>query len=870
MSFLRDLGYSVRSLSRSPAVTAALLTTIAVGTGAHAAVTGYVNGLMTRTLGVPDVDRVVVIEGADERTVRSRSSGFDALGTFRETRGTVTVDGHAVWMALGRVSAGVWDVLRVTAAKGDTRGIVISHRVWTDVFRGRLDVVGADLTIDGRAGHVAGVAPEWFEGLYFGRPIEVWVPSDGAAASAGNRAPVVLGRLGSASAFEDVRLALSGTSVIRYTGVEPAVAAKMADVQRVLTWAALFVFLTAAANVAGFLLSRATRRSHETAARIALGASERDLASLILADSLIISVCGGALGGLVAFWAAQAFPALLWSEDAARLHFVPAAGPIARTAASYSAVMVVCALAPLLRIRRDGPLTILRKTGGTQVTSVGALRSSLVIAQMAVCSVLIIASGFLLEGFRQSLRTARAERLGDPIVAILEASGGFGREVQGIEYFRAVDSEIRKVPGVTAVAWISTPPGGRPSEQTLRVEQPASAMRDISIDTQPFPSGRGVDALELKAGRMFGGGDGPRSCPVAIVNPAAADRYFEGDAVGRSIEDRSGRRIDIVGVVAHKQPEAADREPLVYFFERQSLGPLPQETVHRPFRIRIVPPISAPAELQSNVASRGYFESVGARVVAGQLFAERTPDGCGTVMINREAAALYFRDKAIGGALIDPEGYRVDVGGVVDTGLLRVTERRTDAMVYYPSSGHYAPRMTLIAGTQAATPDVIAEIDRRLRAVVGGSPVRPIVTLDDYLSKTSLGPERIATTLVAVSAAIALGLALLGVYGVMADSVWQKKNEIALRLALGAQGWTIIAEVLRGGLRIAAGGAATGFVAAWLLVQLLLRAAPGFGVPALWMWVLCPFVLTMVVVAASILPARTALAVDPLTLTREG
>jgi len=99
--------------------------------------------------------------------------------------------------------------------------------------------------------------------------------------------------------------------------------------------------------------------------------------------------------------------------------------------------------------------------------------------------------------------------------------------------------------------------------------------------------------------------------------------------------------------------------------------------------------------------------------------------------------------------------------------------------------------------------------------------------------------------------------------------VMQRKREIAVRLALGAQGWKIVAEVFRGGLRIAARGAAAGIVAAWLFVQAIVHAAPGFGLPALWMWPACPLALTIVVALASILPARYALAVDPLTLTRE-
>ena len=868
MPFVRGLGYACRSLSRSPALTAALLATIAVGTGTHAALTGFVNGLLTGTVAIPDAGNVVVVAAADARELRP-SPMFESLGTFRETRATVTVDDRPVSMTVVSASPGLWDVLRVPAETGEMKDAIVSHHVWAEVFHGRSDVAGLAIVVNGRPLRVGGVAPEWFDGIYFGRTVDVWITAPSVSeAEASGGAAAVLGRVAPGWRLEDIRRNLPGRSVVRYTGVEPEIAVKMTRVERVLTWAAALVFLTAAANVAGFLLSRASRRSSETATRIALGASARDIVQIVLADALVICVCGGALGALVAFWTTRAFPALLFFEDAERLRFAPAAAPIARTAAGYSALMLVCALAPLLRLRHDGPINVLRRSGSAQVTASGGLRSGLVVAQMAVCCVLVIGAAFLIEGFRTSLRTARGDRLGDPIVVTLDAGGAFGLESEGAAFFRRADAEIRRVPGVTSAAWIATLPGGRPWEQPVRFEPPGQAIRDVSIDTRFFPSGHDIDDLELKAGRLFGGADGPRTCPVAIVNDVTAKRYFDEDAVGRSMRDPSGRRIDIVGVVARRRPPA-DAEPLVYFFERQYPGSA-DETRHLPFRLRPLPPPAPLVSVALNVASAGYFEATGASVQSGSLFpSEQLPGACDTVVVNAEAAQMFFRGEAVGGAVIEPDGHRAEIAGVVESDLLRVMERRPPPTIVYSWADRYLPRMTLVAGTQKATPEVIADADRRLRATAGGVLARPVTTLDEHLSRTSLGPERIATTLVATSAAIALALALLGAYGVMADSVMQRKREIAVRLALGAQGWKIVAEVFRGGLRIAARGAAAGIVAAWLFVQAIVHAAPGFGLPALWMWPACPLALTIVVALASILPARYALAVDPLTLTRE-
>src|SRR5262249_7063561 len=125
MGFLRDLRYSIRSLSRSPALTAALLTTVAVGIGAHATVAGFVNGLLTRNLsGIDDRhlvaiswqdadgDRYAPVPYATYLSLHSESASFESIGAFRESRPSVTVNGRSAWMSVVAATPGLWDVLR--------------------------------------------------------------------------------------------------------------------------------------------------------------------------------------------------------------------------------------------------------------------------------------------------------------------------------------------------------------------------------------------------------------------------------------------------------------------------------------------------------------------------------------------------------------------------------------------------------------------------------------------------------------------------------------------------------------------------------------------------------------------------------------
>src|SRR3954470_15753402 len=214
MSFIRGFRYALRGLSRSPGLTAALLATIAVGTGTHAALTGFVNGLLTRSVAIPEGRDVVVVEAADEAALK-RTSAFAAIGTFRETREAVSIDGHAASMTAVTASPGFWDVVRVPPALGQMSGVVISDRVWRDVFHGTSDVPGQTIAVSGRALRIGGVAPDWFEGVYLGRPVDVWITAPADPAAAGSAS--ALARIATGWTFEDVRRNLSGQPVIRYT-----------------------------------------------------------------------------------------------------------------------------------------------------------------------------------------------------------------------------------------------------------------------------------------------------------------------------------------------------------------------------------------------------------------------------------------------------------------------------------------------------------------------------------------------------------------------------------------------------------------------------------------------------------------------------
>ncbi|HTM27448.1 MAG TPA: ABC transporter permease [Vicinamibacterales bacterium] len=890
--FFRDLRFSVRSLGRTPGLTAMLIATVAVGIGTHAALSGFTNGLLARTAVGAGGQPVVVIQWhagpdralpvpADAFTRLRNSPLFEAVAAVRESRVRVTLAGREAWMSAAAASPEIWKVLAVPPALGKMAfaasadgaiGVIASHRIWRNELGGRPDAIGMDVIVSSRKGRLAGVAPESFEGLYLGRAIDVWVPLDEPS---GTRAVSMLARLEPSSTIERAQTdatALAGRdpgpTLVRYSGVEPDVESKFARVRNLLAWAAMLVLLTAGANVAGFLLSRSARRAHETAARVALGATRARLAGLIVADGVVISVAGGALGAVVAYWTASALPALLYVEDAERLRLATDPWEVALSAATYTLIMLACALAPLAQIEQHGPMTVLRRSGGPLVESGGWLRSALIVAQMGVTVVLGIGAALLFQEFRAALASGRGDRLGQPIVAVVEAAARYGNPQAGRQYFSRLEHETKGASQIASVDWISTLPGGRPSTAVVRLEQAPAGRTHASIDAMT-PSGRDLIAMTLTSGRMFGGQDDPSSCRVALMNEAASVKYFGGEALGRSFQDASGRRVDVVGVV--KKGKDAAEDPRVYFYERQTLVSPSHNVEAKPVSLPIppaAPAVSPDVDMDIDVASPGYFSAIGATFEAGHGF--ESAAGCEMAVVNREAAQAYFGGKALGAAIIEPDGRRTEIAGIIDEDGLRLLQRRPEPTVYFSMARRYLPRMTLIAGTRKATPKLVEEIDRRLSAVDGALSPPTVSTMEQQLSRTALGPERIAMVLVAASAAIALGLGLLGAYGIMSDAVVQRKREIALRLALGAQSWKIVGGVLRDGGRVAATGVAAGLAASWILVAIVRHSNPGVDKPALWMWLACPLVLAAVVVIAGILPARWALAVDPLTLTREG
>jgi hypothetical protein len=883
---LSDLRYSARSLARTPGLAATVVLTIAFGIGSNAAVHGFVRGLLTRNMPFPNSAGLVSVVGADTDragpvsyddylSIKSYSDVFEWVGAARESQGTIVIDGRAATVAVAAVTAELAVLLQLSL---DDR-VVVSRRPVHNELRPRAGTV----RINGVDARLGAAAPEWLEGLYLGRPIDIWMPWTEATihdAGRSHRSVWVIARLREGVPTDRAEAVINAgrreAALIRvfpYSGLTPDMAYGLSRIGTLLSAAAIAVFLIACANVACLLLSRASARSHETAVRVALGARRGWLARQLLSDSVLISVAGGAFGMLLAVWTTNIVPLLFFDRDAAQLVFEP--DVVGIIAVSFVSVTITsaCGLLPLFEIRHDRPSAILRRESAGPSTSMRRLRMFLVVAQVALCCVLVIATGLLFENFRSALLTSAGRPLATTILATMESRAGAtpsDTAASGIAFFHAIEDAARTVPGVTPLAWVATLPGGLPAWQPFEVEPRQASIREELMDVALFtPASLAHIRVPPVAGRLFGGQDTVQECRVAIVNEAAAREVFDGKAVGRSIDDSSGQSVQIVGVVASHRAEGANdlSRPTIYYYADQ--GGIPA-AVAGPERFRIPTPLHASsAVLNTNVVSSGYFDAVGWTLADGRLYSAELPRGCRVGLVNEEAAEHYFRGDAVGAAVIDQAGRRTEIIGVVRSVPLRAFQRRIEPSIYFPMAQDFLRGMTLILATREVSEALLTDLHRRLEAVPGRGPAPVVVrTLESHLSRTALAPSRIATTLIGALAATALALSVLGLYGVMTDSVRRRRRDIAVRIALGAPAWQVIRQVVSDGARLAAAGTVAGMLASIFLARWLARTPPYGDRAAAWTWLAAPVVLITAVLLAGVLPARRALTLDPITITR--
>jgi predicted permease len=281
-----------------------------------------------------------------------------------------------------------------------------------------------------------------------------------------------------------------------------------------------------------------------------------------------------------------------------------------------------------------------------------------------------------------------------------------------------------------------------------------------------------------------------------------------------------------------------------------------------------VPREGEDTELHFNSVSRDYFATIGMSAYRGRLFEDADRSGRPVAIVNETLAARYFNGNAVGRRLIDSGGLSLEIIGVVRA------DRRLDLtdssapIVFYLLDQQFSPRMIAVVRTSGDAALLADTVRRTIAQVNPDAAVFRTVTLDAHREE-ALTTNRLAVALVLTCGAIALTLAVVGIYGVVAFSVARRRREIGVRIALGATPWQVLKPLLTEHGVVVCAGLVAGTAGALLATRLLDSMLYGISATHPGTYVLVIAVVGSVATMASVLPASRALRVNPIAALRQ-
>jgi putative ABC transport system permease protein len=288
----------------------------------------------------------------------------------------------------------------------------------------------------------------------------------------------------------------------------------------------------------------------------------------------------------------------------------------------------------------------------------------------------------------------------------------------------------------------------------------------------------------------------------------------------------------------------------------------------RGLMIRGMPP-NAQASAHYRIASPDYFRAMGIPLVSGRVFEDADRDGRPLVaVISTAAAQRFWRGRNPVGERFSIDDPDITIVGVVGDVHSASLDRAPQPTVYVPYRQDPWPFMTFTLQTEAAPATLTAAVRDAIWRVDKDQPVSAVLTMDQQLSN-SLTRRRFSVTLLSGFGAVAVSLAAIGLYGVLAFIVAQRRREIGVRMALGAQPRDVIADVLGQGLRLAGLGIVVGIGLALAATRLLDSLLFGTSPTDALTFAAVAALLVAIAACASLVPALRASRVDPLIALRD-
>lgn len=801
-----DAAYAARTLRKTPGVTMLIVLMLGLGIGANTAIFSFLNELLLRPLPYRDPDRVVVVgrtfrgglmntSPRDFACLRGKSKTLESVTTMFLYRGvnleTASEPVHVPSMnvtheyfqtigvlpRLGRGFSPEEDV------PGGERVVVMSHHLWKESYGGDAGVLGRKVRINGVPHTVVGVLPEAFSAR---TRAKLFLPLQSTLRGTDTNY-TILGRLApgataeQASAEADALFAVAdaeraerapkGQPFVRTPGKAiPALedsASEFRSQVLLLFGAVSVMLLVACLNTANLLLARSAARTREIAIRCAVGAGRGRIVRQLLTESLLLSLMGGVAGVVLgklfvtALVKVAPYEVLQMVElDERTLLF---------TGAVSLLVGLLFGLVPALHAFRLGIGESLQQSA----TRVSAGRSTLfgrqvlVIAQVALCTILVAGAGLLVRTVLNLRAVSTGFETHNLVVSPMTLNADKLESVATlVNYYEQAARQMREVAGVADVAYTNQLP--YEGQFNLPVELMDSATPDRTLSLQfrmQSPNTFGVLGMKIVRGRDFNERDGVGAPQVAVVNEAFARQFYpQGDVLGKRITMKNYLKVPDVFTIAGVVNDVRE------------MGPK-----------RPVPPVMYVTIAQVPLpVIKGVFSFVATKWVV------RTRRGAGG---------------------IEPELRRA--AGLLD---------RSQPFVRFTSMD------SIVAGS--------ARLERALM------------------------------TLLAAFAGVTLLMVAAGIYGTLAYMVSLRRQEIGIRMALGARTWDVVSMVMASGARQVLIGLTAGVVVSWWATKWVASFLFELKSTDAGTLFAAAAILLVAGLAACAGPARAAVRLDPIVTLR--
>ena len=622
MGLVADIKFGVRMLLKSPVMTFVALCALTLGIGATTAIFSVVNAVLLRSFPYKDPQQLALVwekrqGGRDQNVInlgnfsdwKDQNQVFSDMAVFFDRSFNLTSDGEPEEIAGQFGTTNLFSVLGTNPVLGRTfaaddgredqaRVIVISYGLWQRRFGGDMQIVGRQISLSERPATIIGVMPATFgwhiqRGTQASKPADIWVPFQidnnlrqrrGRFASAVARLKpgVTMAQAQQEMQTIGARLAQQYPNFNTNWGVNvvPLRTQMTGEIKRplwILFVAVVFVLLIACANVANLLLARASSRRKEIAVRAGLGADRWRIARQLLTESVMLSLIGGTLGVLVAWWGTKALVAL--SPPALMdLKTVGVSIPVLAFTLGLSVLTgIVFGLVPALvatRFDLHGSL----KEGGKSVggsTGSHSLRSVFVVVQVALALVLLVGAGLLVKSLNRLQAVDTGFNPNNLLAVRLNLlPRKYETDQKRIDFYKQAVAQMKSIPGVEAAGAVNTPPfSGLYPGTNLDLDgvklPPGQELKTgvVVTDVNYFQTMQ----IPLKLGRLYTEQEATEMRHVVLVNETFVQKNLGGqNPLGHKLTvymKDDNVPSEIIGVVGDHKSLGLDVavEPMVYW-----------------------------------------------------------------------------------------------------------------------------------------------------------------------------------------------------------------------------------------------------------------------------------------------------------------